>query len=752
VRLNHISLSGFRGAPIDVTLTFEGKSCFLYAENGFGKTTFVDALEYWSSGDVEAYHREGALLDSIINLDSDSATVSCAPLGDSEISRILLKRGISSGTPSPTNPALETLTLIPILRHRTMADFMAKTPGDKKDTLLQILGLEGLTSFKETLVTASNDANRIGKSAASQEHTEKSALKAMYTKTSLIETAESLRQKAGLSESITTESELELLSLTPTAILGSPNFNEMITELDRYRDLSEIATSITTWNESVEDETQSAAAVIDALLTAGQAAIPIWTDATCPLCEQTIDHGALTDHIEARRLELEDSVAARNSAQASLAAAAANVDKLSQALGNLVRHPPQNGWQEAGQMADTENHLTNLLTKIRSALADTEKCPELPRISIPISAALRKTVSDASSESQTIQAVMSLAALRDQYLRSLRAAEKSESSGSVANTIQEFLNATSDRIQAEIESALTELSDLVSTYYSLLRTSGLYTDIKLQYTTNRSGGIEFHVEYDSRHDVSPPHRVMSESQLNSLGLALFLARLKRGHQAWNLFVLDDVVNSFDADHRHGLAALLQSEFRDWQVLLMTHDRYFQSIAQDVLNDWTFVSIGAWTPSGGPVLTQGNSLDVLTARLLEGRAASELGGVARIALEEGLSRPLAKLEMPIRYDPLNRFAARELLDALRTSLKRAKSDSLRDLDVIKRMAAETYMSNLSAHYRPADPQPSREDLSRLANDLSELRDAFQCSSCNTNVWKLFDRSRHSWQCKCGGLEY
>lgn len=108
-------------------------------------------------------------------------------------------------------------------------------------------------------------------------------------------------------------------------------------------------------------------------------------------------------------------------------------------------------------------------------------------------------------------------------------------------------------------------------------------------------------------------------------------------------------------------------------------------------------------------------------------------------------------MPIRYDPFGRFSARDLLDALRSGLKKSESDSLKDLAVLKRMSAESYMSNLGAHYRPTDPQPSIADLSRLASDLDELQNAFKCSSCESNVWGLSNESRHSWQCGCGALK-
>ena len=47
----------------------------------------------------------------------------------------------------------------------------------------------------------------------------------------------------------------------------------------------------------------------------------------------------------------------------------------------------------------------------------------------------------------------------------------------------------------------------------------------------------------------PPNGVLSESHLNSLGVALFLAMAESFNEDVGFVVLDDVVNSFDINHR-----------------------------------------------------------------------------------------------------------------------------------------------------------------------------------------------------------
>lgn len=752
MKVDQLSLSGFRGARVAVNIALRGRSHFVYAENGFGKTTVVDALEFWSTGDVETYHREGAGLDSVINLDSDTAVVSCTPLGGLEISRSLIRRGSSGYIQGPPDPALNFISSIPILRHRAMADFMAKSAGEKKDALLQILGLEELISFRDTLRTASNDAKRAAEISSQTHRSEVSALQSLCGDKGVLELAEELRVRAGLSVPVDSESALETLQVSDVVIAGTPNYSNIIAEFDRTRDLSDVLNAINAWNVSVEDVAKSTAAILSDLLTSAEPVIEIWPEESCPLCEQPVELVDLRERVSTRIEGLKDAVRERSNLRLLMTDAAAEVQQFLRSLKELSSNPPTGGWRD-GQLIENSIVVTQHLSEsIDSAISNNAKCA-LPEYGVlPTSVTLREDVANSSTETDAVQALIALIGLRDQHRRVIGARGMTERAAIVATALKSLLDDTSTRIEGELEEALTELSDQVSIYYGMLRSSHLYGDIHLQYTTSRSGGIEFHFEFDGRHEVSPPHRVMSESQLNSLGLALFLARLKIAETNWRFFVLDDVVNSFDADHRIGLAKLLQTEFADWQVLLLTHDRYFRSISQDVLSEWSFVSIGAWTPSGGPVITMGDSLDLLIARIREGVTASELGGVARVALEEELSRPLSKLEIPIRYDPLARFSAKDLVNALRSGLNKAKSESLRDLPVLRRLAAATYVSNLGAHYRPSDPQPSLDDLEQLARDLTELRSTFVCPTCETKVWKLKDMTQNRWQCKCSSLQF
>ena len=98
-----------------------------------------------------------------------------------------------------------------------------------------------------------------------------------------------------------------------------------------------------------------------------------------------------------------------------------------------------------------------------------------------------------------------------------------------------------------------------------------------------------------------PAGYLSDSQIHSLALALRLAAIKLFNTVAPLVVLDDIVTSYDADHRRLIAAMLAMEFADFQVIVTTHDERFFVYLKDQLGDkhWQYARISGLEPDSGP---------------------------------------------------------------------------------------------------------------------------------------------------------
>ena len=100
--------------------------------------------------------------------------------------------------------------------------------------------------------------------------------------------------------------------------------------------------------------------------------------------------------------------------------------------------------------------------------------------------------------------------------------------------------------------------------------------------------LRFHgLEQDS------PRLTLSEGYRNSLGLCIFLAMAKQVADQDRPLFLDDVVVSLDRNHRGMIQELLEKEFSDRQVIILTHDREWYTELRHQLdgkNTWVFKTL------------------------------------------------------------------------------------------------------------------------------------------------------------------
>ncbi len=90
--------------------------------------------------------------------------------------------------------------------------------------------------------------------------------------------------------------------------------------------------------------------------------------------------------------------------------------------------------------------------------------------------------------------------------------------------------------------------------------------------------------------IPEPQHFLNEARLTAIALAIYLAaaRLTRSTRP-GIMVLDDVLIGLDLSNRIPLLKLLQTEFADWQVLLLTHDSTWYDMAASLLDSekWSF---------------------------------------------------------------------------------------------------------------------------------------------------------------------
>jgi hypothetical protein len=746
MKLRRLELEGFRGAPQPLPIKFSEKTSFVFSENGRGKSTLADGLEFLTSGDLLDFHREGCGLDAAVNLDSSSgARIEADVIGpNAHLKRTLTPQAVGA---LETDPADLDVAPIPILRQSTINAFMRQTAGEKRQALLELLDLDALNAFRRALRTALGNAKERRVAAERSRGEEEATLKALLGGSDLIARAGELAANAKLEEKITSEAQLDGLKLKLPP--GEPNREAPLTDLTRaLESLQDDPAPV--WNEAVADAGIRGAEALAALLEQGKRVLDgDWDADACPLCEVAQDHDQLATQVKARAEVLAESRRKVAELREQLKRASDSSERLAATIDAILKVAPDGGWPSEDDLKAAAGSLRAYARELARAGADFEPCPSFPELDLDFAALMPLLhVAAAPKESPELAALQALNELQGQRRRLANRTKGAIGAQGDERALARLLEIADEKIKDAVEDALAGIADLVERYFGVLMANPIYSDVKLVYAARRSGQVEFQISYGP-HAVNPPQRVMSESQLNALGLALLLARVKQSETPWRSLVLDDVVNSFDAAHRSGLVRLLRQEFAEWQLVILSHDPLFRDIAQrEAAGEWEFREVVAWTPAGGPVLGEGDPLNRLDQGLKAGESAAALGGHARRALEQNLSRALGRLGYKIPFDPAGRYTSHDYLQALRSGFAE-KGSVLAGSDVLRRIASGDYMATRIVHSRSDVPEAGSAELTHLVADLRDFDAMLCCDGCGKRVW--YAKTNKGHQCECGKLK-
>ena len=238
-----------------------------------------------------------------------------------------------------------------------------------------------------------------------------------------------------------------------------------------------------------------------------------------------------------------------------------------------------------------------------------------------------------------------------------------------------------------------------------------------------------------------PSGYLSDSQIHTLALALRLSAICMFNDGMSVIVLDDVVTSYDADHRKNIAAVLEKHFSDFQIILVTHDEQFFNLLQDHLSSatWVFRRIAKLEPKFGPKFHDHRTPDeAIQARLDENKsAAAEM----RQAEEEWLLDICRGFGAKVVIRPVNRpyqFERSELADALANFLKgvgilppEVPGISNTFLSSLQKGVVENFANHFSDNpYKNA----SVGDEKARWKEFQYFRDQFACPSCGKRRFK------------------
>ncbi|AGI69860.1 hypothetical protein OAN307_c45030 [Octadecabacter antarcticus 307] len=789
-KLRSLTATGFRGARFKSPLDFTKKhrSVAIYGENAAGKSTITDALEWFIRDRIEHLWKEDCKLDALRHVkceDDDASIVEVAFDGvDQNGSKSLsaaLKASTTYGHPDVANLLEDLKGDRIILRHADIVRFLDETKGRKREAIARIIGFEEIIQFRSVIQQSRNALQNDGDYTGAKQQSE-SLQSAMIESVGQVvpDRAVFLEIAKGLIDpfEITTEI-VDEASYTKAVdeLRGLGNSADKIKAAQRLNLLEQLCKTLQAdlgnVTEKLEDFSDDYNALakerenvnklrLSEFLVKGKTVIDeeTFTEDECPFC---LSHY----QIENLQGEVAQRIAALGELQARLDACGQAKDELLLAIADagtktnsvvteyadmvefdaLVKSAKtgyqslRNGYKAVKTAYET---LAVLVSPdgFEEAVSDlNEKCVA----SATAAKAAAKKLELTEFEKQIAEVLTTLQTLSSNvklYEASHRTITAFEAQILTLSTIfDEFVKVQNKALQA----VLDMISADVGKFYQKLHPNESVDNVRLAMVGEE--GVEF--EYSFHGDATqPPRKYLSESHLNSLGVVLFLANARIFNKQVRFLVLDDIVTSFDINHRRRLLRLLKEEFSDWQVIILTHESVWFDLIKREMGPagWLFHEVSSDNDNG--ILLE-NSPSILRGLIEQKKGKEDVTNDLRKLLEAILKDVCNALEVKVafRFNELNeKRMPEELLSQLRSTLK-VKSPDMVNHSVFSDLAGSTLIANLDSHDNKEKIVGG--DIDVLLEDIDKLVSLFVCSDCQQLV-----RTKHpvagakAISCKCG----
>lgn len=810
-KVDKISIKGVKGV-LDKAGDFDlssNKSIAVFARNSCGKSGYADAIEYLFSPDGEVEHLGKGGADSerggkhaIVHVLADekgvtpevSVTLRCSE----PLKIITATRKVATGRVDPFPSELDTIVQDSpahrILRQHDLRRFVVDMdPRDKYSELSRWLGLSRLEQVLTHLTTTENELKKADPDREFDErlkdipkHTNNEI--STYDQALILAWCANAVKKYLVSPiSISSLSDLDnciavLGKHRDELVLRSGKITENYTAkvaLEKYvNDLSSDECQLNLCEKSLENAIAAEQKVVQVLASAKDSVFQeVWESAKkllekqtvgfCPICltpwDETRAGSQKTTLVNISNslnnlVELSDAQRNQQEAISSLRTDTKNLEvylrtletessKLS--LSSIVEQLP--GLFSKIDTLPIEDGLpSKFQTEYRELIRECRKL-----VKDELSSALRNVViqgvTESAEEADRLkdhlsvlkEALIRLAELqnaREEY-RKIRG-----SFSAVANVIQE---ATASLLNEVIETLKQDLTSLYKTVHPKTDIPQIYLKPDVETKT-----LVLRVDFYAPGRTVPPAGYLSESHINTIGLALFISCARIFNREFPFIFLDDIVSSYDADHRTRIADLVAEKLGGFQVFLTTHDEMFYKILKSRLahKGWIFERITDWSLEEGPTRESDALRPEEIDKLIKNDDPNS-GNALRQYMEEWLDKMCAKYyAYTLHRRPSHEFD-RTLFDYWGPFVDRIKKikggffASNVDTQLCYQRLSTHPLINYYNHWQ-ANPYKwgSKGDVEYVWQEFQAFEKLFCCISCGKVL--NYDHDANKLYCTCG----
>ncbi|MDR3048822.1 MAG: AAA family ATPase [Elusimicrobiota bacterium] len=799
IKINNLLISGIRGIQTSLNIPLNEKSILLYGENGSGKSSIADAIEWLYKNDVshltgEEVNLQEAMRNSYIEKNINSE-VSIAYHSNLNISKKLFYKGVkltsemSDGADEYIN-ASKTENLL--IRYHLLREFVSQRKSDKLKFLSDIIGFSEVTKVKDILKKVFNSVKNEIKMQnfenliISQKETLVSKIGAVVSQEDkFVEKINEIIRPLEINEDAKTIEDIDNILATikehsNEKQIISKNFLEIIkklldtlkSEIDlidiEYRNFFE------EYNKIAVDTKTIMQTFLSELLIAGNTVIEkkYHKDNICPLCLQEKNLSNLNVEIKQRLKEINKSMHLKdkfeNAKRLVFSISSERIKRIEDVLNNTAICEPNN--------IKIKQALENLKIKFQNYQYETEKKiladnmllkPETLsvtnedfEIQADISHKL-EIVNNLIKNDKRTEVFSNISAAKDAFLKIKKIENEKTKLEHQKKSLELIYNEFTKQQKLGLEEFINHFSSLINDFYQYMNPDEPFQEIRI-ITIGEDDGLKgITIEYKYNNEwVAPPQKYFSESHLNCFGIAFFLASVVAFNKENKFIVLDDVISSFDTSHRIRFANLLFDKFKDYQIILLTHEtewfNYVSALAKK--NAWLIDAL-KWSKTKGTYIDNNpTELKVLIEKELSSGSGVVLANSMRQYLEHFLKEICFNIEAEVKFkfnDVNEKRMLNELMDSLKSRInKKGKSNWAEELKIIDALSNSSVLSNLLSHDNTFSPKMG--DLQAFWADIQNLEKIFVCQDKNCKKPKVsvknYDSVNNKIRCGCGKTEY
>ncbi len=804
MKLKQIDIRGLRGVKDTLSIELNSKSIVLYGDNGMGKSSISDSIEWFYTNKVA--HLAGLeieLKDALRNTSVDENVVSEIGVkfhkkSDFDTSKTLfyrkekLEQDFTVKTDLIKQYIINSKEENLLLRYKSLNDFVDNTKSDKLKYLSDIIGYSEVTKKKEVLRKAYTSINSeiknqnfegqitsqksilIGKIGASisQEkelfaiiNTKIAPLKINIKVENIVDIDSLLKHlKSATNEKLVKEN--AFLEKNQAAISGLQSEIESIN--------SNYQIYFSEFQKIAEDVEGIMKIYIGELLKLGDTVVQKYhRKESCPLCLQPKKIDELRDEIAIRIKEIEEAsqkLASFQKAQELVKnTSIERIKRIDFLLLDASFLLPENE-QLKKDLVCIKDKIKLMETDSLVKVTSGTKIHDAEGIAFNISDfsfleklnIRMKDVKEAIKKDNITEIYANISASKDAFLK-IKTLEKEreklkKQSDSLSIIYNEFV-----KVQKEgLENFINSFSIKINEYYQYMNPDEPFQEIKIVTMGEEDELNGITIEYKYNGDwVSPPQKYFSESHLNCFGISFFLASVEAFNNLNEFIILDDVISSFDSNHRKRFADLLFERFSKYQIILLTHEEeWFRNFVKPLArkNGWLVNEI-KWTDSKGTHFEE--SQDDIKSKIENKISNSEIDGLGnplRQYLEHTLKDICINLDVKVSFRPNEVNEKRmpdELINELKSRIKSKSKDLLVHYPTIDRVASSSILGNLLSHDNPFNPKIG--DLKAFWADIKEMEKIFYCQEQDCKKpkvsWRNLDTVTKKIRCGgCGNTQY